>query len=345
MKIARNDFGMTADGKKVARFTLEASCGIVVELISYGAAVKSLRMPDRNGKKDEITLGFDTLADYEANRRFFGAVIGRFGNRIAKGKFILEGREYSLALVNGPNHLHGGANGFDRRVWEAEAFKRGDSATVVFSYLSPSGEEGYPGSLQVSAAYTLTDDGELSLAYEAETDHETPLNLTNHTYWNPAGAGRSILNLELEMPCPFYLPVDDTFIPTGEILSVKGTPMDFTGRKKIGLDIDKALPTGYDHCYVSPARVRELTHIAEVFDPESGRFMEVSSDLPGVQFYSGNNITDIRGAGGILFAKRSALCLETEFFPDSVNRVHFPEAILRPEQTFRSMTVHRFGVR
>ena len=344
MEFSRKTFGTTADGKSVELFSLAASCGITAELLSLGAAIRSVKMPDRNGKVEEITLGFDTLGEYETNRRFFGATIGRVGNRIAKGKFSLDGKDYELALVNGPNHLHGGTKGFDRVVWASEAFRQGESASVVFSYTSPAGEEDYPGTLQVLVTYTLTDAGELSIAYEAETDHATPLNLTNHTFWNPAGVGKSILDLEVELHCPFYLPVDETFIPTGEILSVKGTPMDFTSPKRLGSDIDKVLPNGYDHCYVSGAKERTLAPLGKVRDSVSGRCLEISTDLPGVQFYSGNNIKDITGAGGVLFTKRSALCLETQFFPDSVNRIHFPSTILLPDQTFRSMTVHRLFI-
>jgi len=343
MECTKKSFGITADGKNVDLFTLAAANGAILELISFGAAIRSFRVPDRRGACDEITLGFDTLAEYEANRRFFGATIGRVGNRIAQGKFSLEGKEYALALVNGPNHLHGGLAGFDRVVWAAESFRQDDSASVIFSYLSPDGEEGYPGNLRVAVAYTFTDSGDLSIAYEAETDEPTPVNLTNHTFWNPAGIGKGILDLVVELPCPFFLPVDDTLIPTGEILSVRGTPMDFTAPKRLGQDIDKVLPNGYDHCYVSGAKGRDPYLIASVSDPASGRRMEIVTDLPGVQFYSGNNIKDIRGAGGRLFTKRDALCLETQFFPDSVNRCHFPSTVLKPDETFRTITIHRFA--
>lgn len=343
MHCTRKSFGTTADGQEIDLFKLTASDGSIVELISFGAAIKSVRIPNRSGEIGEITLGFDTLAEYEANRRFFGATIGRVGNRIAKGAFSLDGKDYSLALVNGPNHLHGGLKGFDRVVWSAESFVQADSASVVFTYVSRDGEEGYPGELNVVITYTFSDSGELSIAYEAETTEPTPVNLTNHTFWNPAGIGEGILDLEVQLHCPFFLPVDDTLIPTGEILSVKDTPMDFTTSKRLGLDIDKVEPNGYDHCFVSGAKPGELACVASVTDPASGRRMEISTDLPGVQFYSGNNIKDIRGSGGLLFTKRSALCLETQFFPDSVNRRHFPSTVLRPGETRRSMTIHRFG--
>jgi aldose 1-epimerase len=344
MQLQRLLFGRTSEGSEVELFALESEEGYRAELISFGAALKSFRMPDKKGKVEEITLGFDTLKEYEANRRFFGATIGRVANRIAKGRFFLYGKEYRLAINNGPNHLHGGLRGFDRMVWQGETFLQSDRATVVFTYTSSDGEEGYPGELQTTVAYTFYDDGELSITYEAATNEATPVNLTNHTFWNLKGAGASIETLELELHCPFYLPVDDTLIPTGEILSVQGTPMDFRTSKSIGRDIEKVKPDGYDHCFVIEAAPEPIRTAAIVRDPESGRSMEVLTDLPGVQFYSGNNILDIRGAGGTLFTRRSALCLETQLFPDSVHRPHFPSVILQPDSTFRSTTIHRFRI-
>jgi aldose 1-epimerase len=345
MKLERKSFGKTSDGKDVSLFLLENSRGLKAEFISYGAVLKSLVMPGRGGVKDEITLGFDTLAEYEANRRFFGATIGRFANRIAKGKFYFDGKFHTLATNNGKNHLHGGVKGFDRAVWDAESFLQADVGSVVFSYLSPDGEEGYPGNLRVTVTYTLTDDNELSLAYDAETDEPTPVNLTNHTFWNLAGAGNgTVEGLELELRCPFYLPVDDTLIPTGEILSVRSTPMDFTAPKPIGRDIDAVPPAGYDHCFVIGPGETDVRTGAVLKDPGSGRKMEVLTDAPGIQFYSGNLIKDITGAGGRAFGRRSGLCLETQLFPDAVNRPYFRSPFLYPGVTYRTVTIHRFGV-
>ncbi len=344
MKLSQSTFGKTSRGEEVELYSLETSSGLKAEIISYGAALKSFRMPDRTGKVGEITLGFDTLAEYEGNRRFFGATIGRVANRIAGGRFYLYGKEYRLAVNNGPNHLHGGVLGFDRVVWKGETFRQPDRVSIVFSYTSPHGEEGYPGELKVLVTYTFSDEGELSITYEAETDEPTPVNLTNHTFWNLQGVGTTIEPLELELRCPFYLPVDDTLIPTGEILSVRGTPMDFTTPKPIGKDIDQVKPNGYDHCFVIEGAAEPLRTAAIIRDPESGRTMEVLTDLPGIQFYSGNMIKDIQGAGGVWFKKRSALCLETELFPDSVHRPHFPSTILQPDAVFRTTTVHRFRV-
>lgn len=344
MKLTRSIFGKTSNGQEVDLFSLKSSGGLEAEIISYGAALKSFRMPDRFGKVAEITLGFDTLAEYEGNRRFFGATIGRVANRIAGGKFFLYGKEYRLAVNNGPNHLHGGIKGFDRVVWNSETFVQSDMASIVFTYTSPEGEEGYPGELNVVVTYTFTDNGELSITYEAETDEPTPVNLTNHTFWNLRGVGTTIEPLVLELRCPFYLPVDDTLIPTGEVLSVRGTPMDFLNSKPIGRDIDQVKPDGYDHCFVIEGAPEPLRTAAILRDPESGRTMEVLTDLPGIQFYSGNMIKDIQGAGGVWFKKRSALCLETELFPDSVHHPHFPSTILQPGVTFRTTTVHRFKV-
>ncbi|MFQ3620120.1 MAG: aldose epimerase family protein [Spirochaetales bacterium] len=344
MHLRKSIFGKTSFGQEVELFTLESKQGLKTEIISYGAAIKSFQMPDRKGERKEITLGFDTLKEYEENRRFFGATIGRVANRIANGTFSLYGKEYSLVKNNGPNHLHGGIQGFDRVVWTAETFSQSDKVSVVFTYTSPEGEEGYPGELHTVVTYTFSDEGELSISYEAETNEPTPVNLTNHTFWNLKGVGTTIELLELELRCPFYLPVDDNLIPTGEILSVRDTPMDFLTSKPIGRDIDTVKPNGYDHCFAIEGVPHQLRLAAILRDPESGRKMEVFTDLPGIQFYSGNMIRDIRGASGVLFTRRSAICLETELFPDALHRPHFPSVVLQPGSVFRTTTVHRFLV-
>lgn len=338
-------FGTTKDGKTVEKFTLGNSKGITAAVMNLGGILISFKMPDRTGAVREITLGFDTLDEYLAGHPYFGAIIGRFANRIARGRFQLDGVEYTLARnEKNINHLHGGIMGFDKVVWQTEAFQDSALAGVRFSYLSPDGEEGYPGNLNLNVTYSLNEENELRFEYWAETDKATPVNLTNHAYWNLAGAGSgSILDHELLLNCSKYLPVDEAFIPTGEIRTVRGTPMDFTTPKPIGIDMDK-VPGGYDHCFVGDPSDQELTLIARLYEPKSGRGMRISTTKPGVQFYAGNLLDSIRGAGGALFDKHGALCLETEFFPDAVNQPGFPSAILRPGKTYHHTTVHSFFI-
>jgi aldose 1-epimerase len=344
MRTKKGIFGVTKDGSEVALFTLECDCGARFEFISYGAALKSVRVPAAKGTT-EITYGFDTLAEYEENRFFFGATIGRFGNRIAHGKFFISDVEYSLARNNGNNHLHGGELGFDRRVWKSVVEQTANAASVVFAYNSPAGEEGYPGNLQVTVTYTVTDNGELSITYQGKTDEITPFNPTNHTFWNIAGADAgSIADLVLELNCPLYIPVNDELIPTGEILSVKNTPMDFLKPKAVGKDIEAVKPAGYDHCFVIAPESggSALKFAARITDPKSGRRMEVFTTMPGMHVYSGNFIKNAKIAGGLESQRRGAICFETEFFPDSVNQPHFPSVLLEPGKTFFSKTVYRF---
>lgn len=338
-------FGTTSEGKKVEKFTLSNSKGLTGAIMTLGGILISFKMPDRTGTVEEITLGFDTLDEYLAGHPYFGAIIGRFANRIALGKFQLEGVEYRLACnEKNINHLHGGNVGFDKVLWQAEAFQNSSSAGLRLSYLSPDGEEGYPGNLKVSVTYTLNEENELTFEYRAETDKATPVNLTNHAYWNLAGVGSgSILGHELLLNCSRYLPVTEALIPTGEMRLVQGTPMDFTTSKPISTDMDK-VPGGYDHCFVTDPSDQELTPIARLYEPKSGRGMTISTTKPGVQFYTGNLLGEIRGAGGALFDKHGALCLETEFFPDAVNEPHFPSSILRPGETYHHITTHRFFI-
>ena len=345
MNLHQELFGTTRDGKKVEKFTFGNSKGVTATVMSLGGIVISLRMPDRAGAVREITLGFETLDDYLAGHPYFGAIIGRFANRIARGTFQLEGVEYRLACnEKNINHLHGGNAGFDKVVWQTEAFQDSASAGVRFSYLSPDGEEGYPGNLKVSVTYSLNEENELKFEYWAETDKATPVNLTNHAYWNLAGAGSgSILGHELVLNCSKYLPINDALIPTGEMRTVQGTPMDFTTLKPIGIDMDK-VPGGYDHCFVVDPSDQELTLIARLYEPKSGRGMRILTTKPGVQFYTGNLLHKIRGADGALFDKHGALCLETEFFPDAVNQPDFPSAILRLDETYHHITLHRFFI-
>lgn len=342
-------FGKTGDGQEVALHTLTNRKGMRVKLINYGATVISVETPDRDGKNANITLSFPTLDGYLQRHPFFGSTVGRYANRIAGGKFTLDGREYTLATNNGPNHLHGGRKGFDAVVWKAEPISREAAPAFVgvkFSYTSPDGEEGYPGTLQVSATYTLTEENELRIDYAATTDKPTIVNLTNHCYWNLAGAGSGdILGHELKLAADKYLPIDDTSIPTGELANVKGTPFDFTDFHPIGerigeLKKDPHKTKGYDHCYVLRGQEGKLELAAVVREPTSGRVMEILTTEPGVQLYCGNFLDGSEGGGG--FKQHEGFCLETQHYPDSPNKPHFPSTVLRPGETYRSTTVHRF---
>jgi aldose 1-epimerase len=337
-------FGTTPEGEKVGKFILNNSKGITATIMSLGGTVISLKMPDREGKIKEITLGFDNLQQYLAGHSYFGAAIGRFANRIAKGVFQLDGVQYYLARNDHDlNHLHGGNKGFDKVVWQAESFKDTALTGVVFSYLSSDGEEGYPGNLKVTITYSLNENNEFKIEYDAQTDKTTIVNLTNHTYWNLAGAGSgTIMNHQLTLKSKKYLPVNNHLIPTGEIKTVYDTPMDFTKPKLIGKDVHNS-SGGYDHCFVIEPSNQEPSLAARLYEPESGRTMEILTTTPGIQFYSGNFLDSIRGAGGALFQKHSGLCLETGFFPNSINEPGFPSPILYPDRTYHQITIHRFS--
>lgn len=343
MKTQKQPYGRMPDGTPVDKYSLSNSRGLAAEIITYGGTLVSLSMPDRRGKSANVNLGFDTLEEYPAKSPFFGALVGRFANRITRGKFALEGRQYQLACNDGPNHLHGGVKGYDKVVWKAKPFQEKSSAGVAFSYTSPDGEEGYPGTLRMTIAYRLTEENELSFEYSARTDQPTPVNLTQHSYWNLAGAGL-VLDHELTLDCPFYIPVDSELMPTGEVLAVRGTPMDFTTAKPIGRDIGK-VTGGFDHCWVAGRADRSFKRIAVLYEPSGGRGMEVWTTMPGVQFYSGNFLNGLPGAGGAVYNRHAGLCLETEFFPDAVNRPHFPSCILHPGEVYSHKTTHRFFVK
>jgi aldose 1-epimerase len=346
--VTKSDYGRLPDGTPVDVYTLANAHGTFLKVITYGAIITEFQVPDRAGKLGDVVLGYDTLAEYVKGSPYFGAAIGRVGNRIARGHFTLDGKTYTLAINNGPNHLHGGLKGFDKVVWAAEPAKVSHGVAVVFRYTSADGEEGYPGTLRVKMTYTLTDANELRLDYEATTDKDTPVNLTNHSYWNLAGRG-DILGQVLTLNAARFTPVDDTLIPNGRIEAVAGTPMDFTKAKPIGRDLGKldTQPQGYDHNFVLNGRLgRGLAPAAEVYDPSTGRVMDVLTDQPGVQFYTGNFLDGtLVGKHGVPYVKHAALCLETQHFPDSVNHPGFPSTILRPGQTYRTATVYRFGVR
>jgi aldose 1-epimerase len=348
--VTRAPFGKLPDGTAVEAFTLRNAHGVEVRAITYGAIITSLRVPDRAGRFDDVVLGHDTLAGYVEKPAYFGAVVGRYGNRIAKGRFTLDGKTYTLATNNGPNHLHGGVRGFDKVVWKAEPAASG--AGVTFTYTSPDGEEGYPGTLTARVTYTLSDRDELGLEYSATTDKPTVVNLTQHSYFNLAGAssGGDILGHELTIDADRFTPVDPTLIPTGELAPVAGTPFDFRKATAIGARIgqdDEQLHRGggYDHNFVLDRPEAGLRRAVRLADPKSGRTMEIQTTEPGVQFYSGNFLDGtITGKGGTVYKYRSGLCLETQHFPDSPNHPAFPSTVLRPGKEYRSKTVLVFGV-
>jgi aldose 1-epimerase len=345
-KVEKRPFGKLPDGTEVDLYVL--TNGMTAKIMTYGATLIELQVPDRDGKFADVVLGFDNLEGYVAGHPFFGSTVGRCANRIAKGKFTLDGKEYTLATNNKPNHLHGGNKGFDKVVWKAEAVegKPGD-ASVRFNYFSKDGEEGYPGTLKAVVTYTLTVRNELQIDYKATTDQATPVNLTNHSYFNLAGQGSGdILGHELMVAADRYTPTDATLIPTGKIEPVHDTPLDFRKPTPIGKRIGeiKADPVGYDHNFVMRGEGKKLDLAARVLDPTSGRVMEVLTTEPGVQFYTGNFLDGKnKGKGGAVYKKHAGFCLETQHFPDSVNHANFPSVILKPGETYRSTTIYRFA--
>ncbi|MEO6739174.1 MAG: aldose epimerase family protein, partial [Chthoniobacteraceae bacterium] len=346
--IVFQEWGRTKDGEIVNSYRLMNSHGMKAHIISWGATLAGLEVPDRNGKSADVTLGFDSLAGYLGSHPFFGVIAGRYANRIAKGKFTLDGKEYTLATNNGANHLHGGIKGFDKKNWRGK-LELGETK-VSFFLTSPDGDEGYPGTLTAMVTYTLTDDDTLRIDYEATTDKPTVLNLTNHAYWNLAGAGEGdILGHELTLHASKFTPVDDGSIPTGKIAPVAGGPMDFAKAKAIGKDFAKVggTPGGYDHNFViDQEKPGVLSPAAEVHDPKSGRVMTVRTTEPGVQFYTGNYLDGtVTGKGGKAYQKNFGLCLETQHFPDSPNKPEFPSTVLRPGAKYRSTTTYAFSVR
>jgi aldose 1-epimerase len=338
-------FGKLDDGTTVDIYTLTNANGAAAKIMTYGATLTELHVPGRDGKMGDVVLGFDNLAQYVKGHPYFGSTVGRVANRIAKGKFTLDGKEYTLAVNNGPNHLHGGLKAFDKVVWKAEPVKSADGAAVKFAYHSPDGEEGYPGNLDVAVTYTLTNDNTLRIDYTAKTDKATPVNLTNHAYFNLAGQG-DVLGHRMMLAADRYVVVDDTLIPTGELKEVRGTPMDFRTPHSIGVRIDQvgADPKGYDHCYVLNSGGRSFALAARVTEPTTGRVMEMYTDEPGVQFYTGNFLDgSLTGKGGFVYQKHAAFCLEAGSFPDAVNHPSFPSVILRPGETYRQRTEYRFS--
>lgn len=350
--MTRSSFGTLPDGQAVEAFTFTNANGVEVKAISYGGVITSLEVPDKSGQLGDVVLGYDALQGYLDKSPFFGTIVGRYGNRIGKGTFTIDGQTYKLPINNGPNHLHGGPQGFDKKVWKAEPFERGDAVGVVFTHTSPDGDMGYPGTLQARVTYTLTNDNTLRFDYEATTDKPTHVNLTQHSYFNLAGAGNGdILGHEIEFKADRYTPVDAGLIPTGELALVEGTPFDFRTATAIGARIDADHPQikaggGYDHNMVFTRTGSDLETLVTVHEPTTGRTMRVATTQPGVQFYTGNFLDGtITGKGGKVYGKRSGFCLETQHFPDTPNKPAFPTTLLKPGETYRQSTSYTFGVR
>jgi aldose 1-epimerase len=351
---ARAPFGITLSGEAVEAITLSNGRGITLRLISLGASIQALTVPDRDGELADVALGYDDLKDYEAKPQYFGATVGRFANRIARGRFSLDGKTYQLPVNNGPNSLHGGTRGFDKVVWHVDQVTHGAKASVTFSYKSADGDQGYPGTLSAVATYSLGDDGDISVEYRATTDKPTIVNLSNHTYFNLAGEGSSdgVLRQVLTLPAAQYTPVDATLIPTGELRAVQGTPFDFRAGKAIGKELRDArdeqirFGKGYDHNFVIAREPsKELHMTAKVEDPVSGRVLEILSNQPGVQFYSGNFLDGtVIGKNGHAYRQGDAFVLEPQLFPDTPNQPKFGSGRLDPGQSYFNKIVYRFAV-
>ncbi len=352
VSITKQDYGTTADGQKVEQYTLKNSSGLQVDIITYGGRITSLKTPDKNGAFENVVLGFDNLAQYEKDNPFFGALIGRYGNRIAGGKFSLNDKNYQLAKNNGDNNLHGGIKGFDKKVWEAKTEESPTSASLILTYVSPDGEEGFPGTLTTNVTYTLNNDDSLEVLYEATTDKTTVVNLTQHAYFNLSGDfSNTILDHELEIHADKYLPVDSGLIPTGVLESVEGTPFDFRQAKVIGHDITKEntqlqLGGGFDHCWVLNDQHAGFRRVAAAYHSGTGRYLEVFTDEPGIQFYSGNFLdSTLPAPNGGTYAQRSGLCLETQHFPDSPNQSQFPSVKLEPGEKYSTKTAFKLSTK
>jgi aldose 1-epimerase len=345
-------FGKLEDGNQVFLYSIKNSSGMKVNIINYGAIVTHVFVPDKDGKIEDVVLGYDSLDGYVNDKVFLGAIVGRYGNRIANGKFSLDGKEYQLAKNNGENHLHGGPKGFYKVLWNAESVKSDSGESLRLKYVSKDGEEGYPGTVELTVTYTVTEANELKIDYEGKTDKPTVLNLTNHSYFNLSGDfTKTILDHELQINADRFTPVYQDSITTGELKEVKGTPFDFRKLTPVGLHINDKdeqmqFGGGYDHNWVLNNFDRKVREIALLYHPNTGRYMEVLSDQPGLQFYSGNFLDgSFAGKNGIIYNKRTALCLEAQFFPDSPNKPHFPSVTLRPSEIYRQTTIYKFSAK
>jgi len=350
--ITKTCYGKLPDGREADLYTLVNANGLRATLTTYGAILVSMEVPDRDGKLADVTLGYDTLAGWLKSTSYFGATVGRYGNRIAKGKFTLDGKEYTLATNNDANHLHGGIKGFDKVLWKAEEIKESGAVGVKFTYVGKDMEEGYPGNLTVVCEYRLTDANELKVDFSATTDKATVANLCHHSYWNLTGSPENtILDHELTLVADKMLPVDAGLIPTGELTPVAGTPFDFTTPHKIGERVNAEdeqikFGGGYDHCWVLNNQDGDMAIAAVLHDPKSGRVMEIATDQPGIQFYCGNFLDgSVTGKCGIVYQHRTGLCLETQHYPDSPNKPDFPSVVLKPGETYKHSMAHGFSVK
>jgi len=348
----RSTFGKLPDGREVFQYTLVNRSGVTVQIINYGATVTSLLVPDRNNEMQDIVLGYDTLQGYIDGTAYFGAIVGRYGNRIGKGQFQLDEQQYQLTVNDGENHLHGGTVGFNKVLWDASVLSDSEEPSLQLQYVSPDGEEGYPGTVTLKVIYTLTGKNELRIDYEGTTDKTTILNPTHHSYFNLSGSfANTILGHLLTIEADGYTPVDEGLIPTGEITAVENTPMDFRTAKEIGKDIevqDEQLGygKGYDHNWVLRDSAGQIRKIAELYEPVSGRVMTMFSDQPGLQFYSGNFLDGTaKGKNGIAYQHRTGLCLEAQAYPDTPNKPQFPPVTLKPGELYRQTTIHQFSTR
>lgn len=341
-------FGITSEGILVEEYTLVNCNGMVAKFITLGGAIRELHTSDRSGIFTDVVLGFDSVAEYEGTENpYFGSIVGRYANRIGQGKFSIDGENYTLAKNEPPNSLHGGFRGFKDVVWKAIAQYSSQGPAITFRYKSHDGEEGYPGNLSVTVTYTLTDKNELKIEYAATTDKPTIINLTNHSYFNLSGAGAgNILKHELMILADNYTAVDDTLIPTGEIVPAKDTSLDFTASRRIGADIDQLIntpPAGYDHNYVLNSQDGSLALAAWVHEPSFGRLMQVFTTEPGIQLYTGNRLDGVKGKGGMTYVRNGALCLECQHYPDSPNNSNFPSTVLRPGEQYKETTIYKFS--
>jgi aldose 1-epimerase len=340
--VKKTEFGII-DSSQVYLFTLTNLQGIKVSITNYGGIITSILVPDKNGKAGDIVLGYDSLDQYISNNPYFGAIVGRYANRIAHGQFVLDGKTYKLAINNGKNSLHGGIRGFDKVIWDAREVADSTKAILELYYLSKSGEEGFPGNLKVKVTYTLDDFNDFTTLIEAETDQATPVNLCNHTYFNLSEADTNILGHILTLNANSFTEVNEELIPNGKLIDVSGTPMDFNNSVRIGERIS-SVKGGYDHNFVLEKRPGELSLAAQVYDPRTGRQVEILTTQPGIQLYSGNFLDgSIRGKGGKIYKQHFGLCLETQHFPDSPNQPYFPNTILRPGEKYSEKTVYRFS--